>query len=116
MKITFEISRPDAIDLLRLLEKELRPELITIDRAGLLAKRAIDFPWPNSINSKARVTRILESNTDITVEALCRMKKSEVIKIKFWGGGVVGYIERALAARGLKLGMTNEEIETYRGS
>lgn len=125
MKITIEISRDAAMELLRQLESELRPKFPPLSvkekntRVELLAMQAIDYPWPERGVFKARVLNKFRppwGYVGMTVEALCREKRTAVIMYRNWGAKTVAYIMGALGEKGLKLGMTNEEIDTYRGS
>ena len=125
MKITIELSREAAIDLLRQLERELRaddpPMPVKVgQQAAWLALYVEDFPWPTVPIQKTRLRTAFryaaKDDNSFTIEDLCRAKKREIEYLRNLGPKSLKYLKEALAEKGLKLGMTDAEIEAYRAS
>lgn len=73
--------------------------------------KSIDFGKQYGV----RIQRILRSNCIITVRDLCRQSRQELDRIRYLNKKSISTIEAALEKYGLRIDMTDKELDVYAG-
>jgi hypothetical protein len=114
MRISCDI--PDWIieTILRQLVEQVGTQIHTT-RTNILDRPARSFPLPQRLGYTVRIGNMIRNWEEVrTVEDLCRRNEAEFKGRKGGGPRARQFLREALAAEGLRFGMTDHDFDAFR--